>query len=69
MKLLIEFGKNENGARECSIINYKGRITKKRIEEIVKNNSGVSIITKFNGYSEGNYGTLLDSKILYKSEH
>ena len=67
MKLLIEFEKNKNGTRDCCIINYKGKITKKRIEEIVKNNSGVCIITKFNGYSGGNYGTLLNSKILYKS--
>lgn len=68
MKLLIEFEKNVNGARDCSIINYKGRITKKIIEEIVKNNSGVNIITKFNGYSGKDYGTLLNSKILYKSK-
>ena len=68
MKLLIEFEKNVNGTRDCSIINYKGRITKKIIEEIVKNNSGVNIITKFNGYSGKDYGTLLDSKILYKSK-
>jgi len=68
MKLLIEFEKNANGTRECSIINYKGRLTKKIIGEILKNNSGVSIITKFNGYSRGGYGTLLNSKILYKSK-
>jgi len=68
MKLLIEFGKNENGNGECSIINYKGRITKKIIEEIVKNNKGISIIAKFSGYSEGNYGAFLDYKILYKIE-
>ena len=68
MKLLIEFGKNENGNGQCSIINYKGRITKKIIEEIVKNNLGISKITKFNGYSEGNYGAFLDCKILYKTE-